>query len=85
MTFACQCASVRAIAAPLPASLPQLAIVVPGDGVADWRYESDSATMHVVRVPGSHVGAVFEPAAYEALARHLARATAGRLGDEVAS
>ena len=85
MTFACQCASVRAIAAPLPASLPQLAVVVPGDGVADWRYESDAATTHVVRVPGSHIGAVFEPVAYEALARHLARAAAGTIGEAVAS
>lgn len=76
MTFACHCPTVRALAAPLPAELPQLAIVVPGDGLVDWRYEGHAPTTRVVQVPGSHFGAVFEPAAYEALARHLAAASA---------
>lgn len=76
MTFACECATVRALAAPLPSSLPQLAIAVPGDGLVDWRYEGHAPTTRVVQVPGSHFGVVFEPAAYEALARHLAAAAA---------
>jgi pimeloyl-ACP methyl ester carboxylesterase len=76
VTFACQCATVRSLATPLPASVPQLAVVVPGDGVADWRYEADDASMRVVDVPGSHVGVVFEPATYVALAQHLASARA---------
>jgi len=76
MTFACPCATVRALGAPLPSRLPQLAVVVPGDGMADWRYEADPATTHAVEVPGCHVGVVFEPATYEALARHLAAAVA---------
>lgn len=76
VTLACQCPSIRAVATPLPTSVPQLAVVVPGDGVADWRYEADPASMRVVEVPGSHVGVVFEPAAYEALAEHLASARA---------
>jgi len=76
MTFACPCATVRALGAPLPSRLPQLAVVVPGDGMADWRYEADPATTHAVEVPGCHVGVVFEPAMYEALARHLAAAVA---------
>jgi triacylglycerol lipase len=84
MTFACQCTTVRALAAPLPASLPQLAIAAPGDGVADWRYEADPATTRVVHVPGSHLGIVFERTVYEALARHLAEAAAAR-GARVAS
>jgi triacylglycerol lipase len=74
MTFACQCATVRALAAPLPPSLPQLAIVVPGDGLVDWRYEGHAPTTRVVQVPGSHFGVVVERTAYEALARHLAAA-----------
>jgi hypothetical protein len=65
---------VRALGAPLPSRLPQLAVVVPGDGMADWRYEADPATTHAVEVPGCHVGVVFEPAMFEALARHLAAA-----------
>jgi len=76
LTLACQCATVRSLATPLPSSVPQLAVVVPGDGVADWRYEADPASMRVVEVPGSHVGVVFEPATYEALAQHLASARA---------
>jgi triacylglycerol lipase len=76
MTFACQCATVRALASPLPPSLPQLAVVAPGDGMADWRYERDPATTRVVEVPGCHFGVVYERAAYEALARHLAEAAA---------
>ena len=76
MTFACECATVRTLVAPLPASLPQLAIAVPGDGLVDWRYEGHAPTTRVVQVPGSHFGVVFEPAAYEALARHLAAAAA---------
>jgi pimeloyl-ACP methyl ester carboxylesterase len=83
MTFACPCATVRALAAPLPASLPQLAVAAPGDGVVDWRYEADPATTRPVEVPGSHMGVVFEPAMYEALAGHLAAAVAA--GDRVAS
>jgi hypothetical protein len=31
--------------------------------------------MRVVEVPGSHIGAVYEPAAYEALAHRLADAS----------
>jgi triacylglycerol lipase len=83
MTLACQCATVRALAAPLPASLPQLAIAAPGDGVADWRYEADPATTRTIEVPGSHTGVVFERRVYEALAPHLAAAAA--TGDRVAS
>ena len=64
------------LASPLPANLPQLAVVVPGDGLVDWRYEGDRVTTRVVEVPGCHFGVVFEAAAYEALARHLAGAAA---------
>ena len=76
LTFACECATVRALASPLPANLPQLAVVVPGDGLVDWRYERDPVITRVVEVPGCHFGVVFEAAAYEALARHLAGAAA---------
>jgi hypothetical protein len=83
MTFACECATVRALAAPLPAGIPQLAIVARNDGLVDFRYEADRDTTRVVEVPGSHLGIVFEAAAYEALARHLGAAVAAR--DRVAS
>lgn len=74
MTFACRCATVRALAAPPPAGIPQLAVAAHHDGLLDWRYEADRATTQVLDVPSSHMGVVFEPAVYEALARHLASA-----------
>jgi pimeloyl-ACP methyl ester carboxylesterase len=78
MTFACQCATVRALAAPLPATVPQLAVVPHDDGLIDFRYEADRATTRVLDVPGSHMGVVFEPVVYEALAHHLASASGVR-------
>jgi len=78
LTFACECATVRALASPLPASVPQLAVAVPGDGMTDWRYSGDPATTRVIEVPGCHFGVVFEAAAYQALAHHLAVSTAAR-------
>jgi triacylglycerol lipase len=74
MTFGCQCAAVRALTTPLPSRVPQLAVVARGDGLADWRYEMDPETSRVLEVRSSHFGVVFEPAVYEALARHLTAA-----------
>lgn len=74
LTLACECATVRALTAPLPSTVPQLAVTAPGDGILDWRYAADRVTMQVVEVPGSHTGMVFEVTVYEALARHLAAA-----------
>ena len=71
LTFACGCPTVRAVDRPLPADLPQLAIVTRYDGLVDWRYCLDEATTRVVHVAASHIGLVFNPAAYEALAAHL--------------
>jgi triacylglycerol lipase len=74
-TFACPCPTVRALAASLPADLPQLAIVTRADGMADWRYCIDPPTTRVVEVAASHFGLVFNATVYERLARHLAAAT----------
>ena len=71
LTFACDCPTVRAIDRPLPADLPQLAVVTRYDGLVDWRYCLDEATTRVVHVTASHIGIAFNPAAYEALAAHL--------------
>jgi pimeloyl-ACP methyl ester carboxylesterase len=72
LTFACDCASVAALRTPLAASHRQLAIVTRRDGLTDWRYTLDPATMDVVEVPGSHSGLVWNAHAYRALATHLA-------------
>ena len=76
LTLACECASVRALHAPLPATIPQLAIVTRWDGFADWRYCADATTMDVLAVPGSHSGLVWNVHVCRALARHLAGARA---------
>jgi pimeloyl-ACP methyl ester carboxylesterase len=75
LTLGCDCASVCALQAPLPSDLPQLAIATRHDGVADWRYGVDPATTGTVHVTASHVGLVLNPAAYRAVALHLAAAS----------
>jgi pimeloyl-ACP methyl ester carboxylesterase len=74
LTFACECVSVRALHTHLPADLPQLAIVARRDGVADWRYGVGVGTP-TVEVTASHMGVVVNPAAYRAIATHLAAAS----------
>jgi pimeloyl-ACP methyl ester carboxylesterase len=76
-TLACECTTVRSLASPLPPELPQLAIVTAHDGLTDWRYCRDPATMRVVRVSASHFGLVFNPTVYEVLADHLRSAGGG--------
>jgi hypothetical protein len=76
LTLACDCESVRVLQAPLPPRVRQLAIVTPHDGILDWRYGADDATMAVRRVPGSHTGLVWNVHVYRALAGHLAAAGA---------
>jgi pimeloyl-ACP methyl ester carboxylesterase len=75
LTLACDCLSVRALHQPAPADMPQLAVVTRHDGLTDWRYCMDPSTTTVVGVSGSHVGLVWSPAAYRALADHLRRAS----------
>jgi pimeloyl-ACP methyl ester carboxylesterase len=75
LTLGCECVSVRALQTPLPADLPQLAIVTRHDGVADWRYGADPATTATIEVTASHTGLVFNPVAYRAIATHLAVAS----------
>jgi triacylglycerol lipase len=82
LTLACDCATVRAMAAPLPAVLPQLAIVTRYDGLADWRYGADPATMRVVEVTSSHLGLVWNAAACRAIGQHLAVASAATAGTQ---
>jgi pimeloyl-ACP methyl ester carboxylesterase len=78
LTLACECATVRALAAPLPAHVPQIAIASRGDGLVDWRFCLDPETGRVQEVAASHFGLVLDPTAYAALAHHLARTPAAR-------
>lgn len=77
-TLACDCETARALVAPLPARVPQTAVVTRRDGFVDWRYCLDAATTRVVDVTASHVGLAFNPTAYRAIAEHLAGAARAR-------
>src|SRR5262245_14265978 len=76
-TFRCGCPTVRSLAAPLPADLPQLAVVTRQDGFVDWRTCLDAATMRVVEVDATHIGLAFNATVYAALARELAMPRSG--------
>jgi pimeloyl-ACP methyl ester carboxylesterase len=77
LTLACDCVTVRAMAAPLPADLPQLAIVTRHDGLADWRSCRASDGMRVVELAASHTGLAWSAAACRAIAEHVAAARSG--------
>ncbi len=76
-TFRCGCPTVRSLATPLPADLPQLAVVTRQDGVVDWRCCVDRATTRVVEVDATHIGLAFNATVYAALARKLATPRSG--------
>lgn len=75
-TFACPCATVRALGAELPAELPFLSIATVNDGLADWRYALDPRATRTAVVQSSHLGLAFSRGVHAALAAHLAGAGA---------
>jgi pimeloyl-ACP methyl ester carboxylesterase len=75
LTLACDCVSVCALHERMPADIPQLAVVTRYDGLADWRYCMNPSTTTVAEVAASHMGLVWSPGAYRALAQHLRRAS----------
>jgi len=74
LTLACDCDAVRALATPVSPAVPHLAIVTRHDGLSDWRYGTDPDRARVVEVTASHLGLVWNPTAYRAIAHHLAAA-----------
>ena len=77
LTLACDCASVSALRQPVPADIPQLAVVGRYDGLVDRRYCMDTAST-TVEVPASHMGLVWSPEVYRTLAHHVHSASAVR-------
>ncbi len=74
----CSCGAVRGLQAPFPPSVPQIAIYTRTDGIVDWRMCINDDPETNVEVAGSHIGLVFNPGVYRAIARHLAATQSAR-------
>lgn len=70
----CMCSFVRNLVQPRPRAVPQFAIYSRLDGVADWSscVEEDPAAN--TEVSCTHIGMVYHPDVYTAIARRLAQA-----------
>lgn len=75
MTSHCSCAVVCAYARHVRPSVPITSVYTRGDGVVDWESCTAGTEGVDVEVGGSHLGLLFNPDAYRAVADHLARAT----------
>lgn len=74
MTAACSCPVVRSYAHRLRSSLPLTSVYTRGDCVVDWESCTAGSDGVDVEVGGTHVGLIYNPDAYRAVAEHLARA-----------
>jgi triacylglycerol lipase len=75
LTPECACPIVQAYRRPLTV-MPFTAVYTRGDGIVDWRSCSAGDEGEDVEVGGSHIGLMYNPDAYRAVAEHLARAAA---------
>ncbi len=72
MTPGCACPTVSA-ADSFPDEMPFTAIYTRADGVVDWRSCRSGNPEGDVEVGGTHLGLMYNPDAYAAIAQHLAR------------
>ncbi len=77
-TGQCTCDFLSSLRRDLPASVAQTAIYTRGDGVVDWRYCITDNPEVDVEVSGTHIGLVFNAAAYGIMAERLAAANRHR-------
>ncbi len=71
-TGSCRCETVNALHAPLPLSVPQIAIYTRTDGIVDWRACINGDPEADVEVTGTHVGLAWNPNVYRIIAERLA-------------
>ncbi len=71
MTPACPCLTVQAAGA-FPSDIPYAAIYTRTDGVVDWESCRGGDPAAEFEVGGTHLGLMYNPDAYAAIARHLA-------------
>jgi triacylglycerol lipase len=73
-TGRCGCDFVHHVCRPCPATVRMTAIYTRTDAVVDWRYCVTGDKNVDLEVPGTHLGLVFNPSAYAAIAKRLAAA-----------
>lgn len=71
----CTCAFVRNMLQPKETPPPQFAIFSKGDGVVDWTSCVEDDPEQNAEVTGSHIGLIYNPAVFRALANRLACTT----------
>ena len=73
-TGRCTCNFLNSLRRKVPHSMIETAIYTRYDGIVDWHYCMTMNPDIDVEVPGTHVGMVFNPAAYAVVAERLAKA-----------
>lgn len=84
MTSRCSCAVVCAYTRRLHPTVPMTAVYTRNDGVVDWESCTAGSDGLDVEVGGTHMGLIYNPDVYRAVADHLARAAAARAKAEAA-
>lgn len=69
----CLCSFVRHMIQPQPRAVAQFAVYSKNDGVADWSSCIEDDSRHNTEVKCTHIGMVFHPDVYRAIARRLAQ------------
>lgn len=75
-TGRCTCNFLGSLRRKVPSAMLETAIYTRQDGIVDWRYCMTMNPEKDVEVPGTHIGMVFNPAAYGVVAERLAKARA---------
>lgn len=76
-TSACVCGFTCAMREDFPTNVPQTAIYTKEDGVVDWRVSRTGNPKVDIEAPGTHIGLVWNPMVYRAVAKRLAEVSAG--------
>lgn len=71
-TASCPCETVAALQAPMPKSVPQIAVYTKTDGIVDWRSCVNDDPEADIEVTGTHVGLAWNPKVYRIIAEWLA-------------
>jgi len=69
----CMCGFVRNMLKPKPVHIPQFAVYSRTDGVAHWRCCLEEDSSRNTEVNCTHIGMVFHPGVYQAVAKRLAQ------------
>lgn len=75
-TAVCSCDAVSSLGNHLPVEVPHLAVYSRTDGIVDWRVCTHDDSRMNAEVRGSHIGMVFNQAAYSLIARWLTAGSA---------